>query len=313
MLMGTNFKIKVFSNVKDLTKDKFEKLAQDAFLVIERLENQMSTYRPDSPISKATKYAGVKSVPVTDDIINVLVIAKEVWKKTDGAFDVTFGPLGDVWDVKNRKNPPALDKIKKALDLVDFNNVSFDKEKRMLFLKKKGMKIGLGGLAKGYAAKKAGEVFKRAGYNDFIINAGGDLYVSGQKKMKNDTNKNNKFWTSGIKDPDSSSGFASVFKIMKDGAVVTSGDYERYFDYKGKRYHHVIDTKTGYPSHGVRSVTVFSKDPIVADAYATSFMIMGVPKSLEFVNARDDIACILIDNKGKVHQSKNLFKYIELF
>ena len=172
------------------------------------------------------------------------------------------------------------------------------------------MHIGLGAIAKGFAAKAIGNVFKKHGINNFIINAGGDLYIEGSKKGDSNTED---FWTSGVQDPDKRDNIILKFKVIRSGAVVTSGDYENFFVYNGKKYHHIIDTRTGYPATGMKSVTIFSSDPTYADAFATSFFILGYEKSLKIVEKRNDLAFIMIDENRNILKSPNVEKFVEFF
>ena len=303
MLMGTIFKVKVFADKKKLSKEKFNALALKAFDEVERLELEMSEWDVDSPISKAADNSGIKPVAITDDIANVIDTALDISNESGGAFDLSFKPLGRLWNIKKRKIPPTKNEIEKALAFVNYKNIILDKKNMTLFLKLKGMYVGLGSIAKGYAAGKAGDVLRLAGINDFIINAGGDLFVSGTK--------NGKHWTSGIKNPKGD--FFLKFKIKNNCAVVTSGDYERFFMYKGKKYHHIIDVRTGYPAYGLKSVTVISENPALADAYSTTFFIVGYEKALEIVKKKKGLNFIMVDDKGKILKSPGLKDAIEVF
>ncbi|MCG2725550.1 MAG: FAD:protein FMN transferase [Elusimicrobia bacterium] len=303
MLMGTIFKIKVFADKKKLNKKSFNNLAEKAFDEVSRLEREMSEWRADSPISKAAINAGIKHIAITPDIARVIDMALDISSESGGVFDISFKPLGRLWNIKKRKIPPSKKEIKKALAFVNYKNIVLDKKGMTLFLKKKGMHIGLGGIAKGYAAGRAGDILKLSGIDNFIINAGGDLFVSG--------NKNGEYWTSGIKNPEG--GLFFKFKIKNDCAVVTSGDYERFFVYKGKRYHHIIDVRTGYPAEGLKSVTVISENPALADAYATSFFIMGYEKALEIVKKKKGLNFIMIDSGSNILKSPDIKNAIEVF
>lgn len=311
--MGTIVKIKVFVDKDEILKSDFDRISGEAFKKIAELEKQMSEYKKDSPISLLAKNAGIAKIEVTPDILKVAEIALEISKETDGAFDVTFKPLGWLWNVKKRTTPPRKSEILRAKALVGYKNLLLNKKKRTLFLKKKGMHVGLGGLAKGYAAKKAGEVLKSNGIENFIINAGGDLYVEGKKREGLTEDSKIEYWTSGIRDPSGKPKLVVRFKIINGGAVVTSGDYERFFDYKGVRYHHIIDLRTGYPARGIKSITVISKDPTYADAYATSFFVIGYEESLKIVKKREDVAFVMIDENNKVLKSPNIEKFVEFF
>ena len=303
ILMGTVFKIKVCADNK-ISKKDFNLTANKAFDEISRLEEQMSSYRDNSFVSKINKNAGVKPVKITNEIIEVVDTALEISKLSNGAFDITFGPLGKLWNVKHRQIPPSAKEIEKARRLVNYKNIILNKKSKTLFLSKKTMSIGLGGIAKGYAAKKIGEVLLNAGIENFIVNAGGDLYFEGKKGKK--------LWTSAIKNPDNRQNLLIKFKVKGNTAVVTSGNYERGFIYEGKKYHHIINPKTGYPADGIKSVTVFAKNPTVGDGWATAFFIMGYDASLKITSINPNIAFIMIDDKNRILKSGNVDNFAEI-
>lgn len=303
VLMGTLFKIKVFRGASGLGREDFSAAAEKAFGEVSRLEAEMSEWREDSPVSRAAAGAGRKPVRITPDIAAVVETALAVSAETRGAFDISFKPLGKVWNIKERKAPPGEEEIKKALGLVDYRNVVLDREKLTLFLKKKGMSVGLGGIAKGYAAGRAGEVLKKHGMNDFIVDAGGDLFVSGSK--------GGSLWATGVKNPEG--GLFVKFRVKGGRAVVTSGDYENFFVYKGEKYHHILDPRTGYPARGLKSVTVITENPAYADAYATSFFVLGYEKALELVKHKKGVEFIMIDPAGDILKSPSLETAVELF
>jgi len=304
VLMGTVMKIKAETANPD--EERIHEAFNAAFRKISELESDLSEWRETSPVSEVARKAGVKKVAVPLPVVAVTLTSLDIARVTDGAFDVTFLPLGKLWNVKNRKIPPSSDSIATAMEKVDYRQIELDTLRRTLFLKKTGMKIGFGGIAKGYAARQAGAVLRRHGITNFIINAGGDLYVSGRKKGG--------LWTSGIKNPDAQEERPVVaFRVKKPCGIATSGDYENYFTWKGKRYHHIIDLKTGYPAQGLKSATVFSDDPAKADAYATAFFIMGGKKALQVIRQDPSAAFILIDRENRLHRSPNLANYIEEF
>ncbi len=304
VLMGTVMKIK--AETADPDEVKTREAFNAAFRKISELESDLSEWRETSPVSEVAREAGVKQVTVPVPVVAVTLTSLDIARITEGAFDVTFLPLGKLWNVKSRKIPPSADSIATAMAKVDYRQIELDTLRRTLFLKKAGMKIGFGGIAKGYAAKQAGEVLRRHGITNFIINAGGDLYLSGRKKEG--------LWTSGIKNPDKKEEMPVVaFRVKKPCGIATSGDYENYFTWKGKRYHHIIDPKTGYPAEGLKSATVFSDDPAKADAYATAFFIMGGKKALQVIRQDPSAAFILIDRENRVLRSPNLANYIEEF
>ncbi|NLF25940.1 MAG: FAD:protein FMN transferase, partial [Deltaproteobacteria bacterium] len=223
---------------------------------------------------------------------------------TNGAYDITVRPLGKLWDVRNRKSPPSQEEIETARKLVNYRKLLIDSSNNTIFLRDPGMAFGFGSIAKGYAAKRAGMIFKANGINDFIIDAGGDLYFEGSKGATH--------WVSGIRDPDPPHKVMLPFKLLTSCSVATSGDYERYFEYKGRRYHHIIDPATGYPAFsGLRSVTVFSKDPMLADAYATAFFVMGPERANKLVSKGMDLSFIMVKNDGSLIKSRGLDLFIK--
>jgi len=300
-LMGTIVKIK--GTGKALPRERFDAVSGRAFDEIARLEREMSEWLPDSPISLAARFAGRKAVPVSEEIVTVVDLALSISRRTDGAFDISFKPLGRLWKVESRREPPHEDQIRAALAFVDYRNIVLDRERRTLYLKRPGMAIGLGAIAKGYAAGRAVQVMRQGGIPDAIVDAGGDLYFSGRKGAEG--------WTCGIQDPDRKDAAVLRLRVRKDCAVVTSGDYERFFEFRGKRYHHILDTRTGYPAVGVRSVTVMAADPAVADAYATAFFVLGPERASRIVTEIPGVAFILIDEKGRFWRGGPVSEFVE--
>lgn len=302
IMMGTVMKIKAVSSDR-MTEKEVQEIFDSAFREMSDLESELSEWQPASPVSAVNRLAGSKAVDVPPSVITVTEKALEIASMSQGAFDVTFKPVGRLWDVKNRTVPPPPDSIMAALDLVDYRHIRLDTINATLMLGRSGMEIGFGGIAKGYAAWRAGEVLRENGIENFIINAGGDLYVSGKKAERN--------WTSGIKNPDTgNSKPVTTFDIIAPCGIATSGAYENYFIYKGRHYHHIIDLRTGYPAEGLKSVTVFSTDPAKADAYATAFFVLGAEKALAITRKDPSIACILIDSDDQVTRSDNLANFI---
>jgi len=305
ILMGTVFKIKVAVDENEISKSGLDTLINEAFAKIDSLEQDMSEWIASSPISQVAANSGKQPVKITPDIAELISEALAISRQTNGAFDISFKPLGRLWDVKNRTEPPTDAEIDSAKQYVDFTQIQLDSAKLTLFLKKPGMQIGLGGIAKGYAAKAAGQVLASHGIRNYIVNAGGDLYFAGKKGEKH--------WTSGIKNPENPNEPFSKFEIIKDQGIATSGDYENFFVYNEKRYHHIINPKTGYPSEGYHSVTVFSENPALADAYATAFFLVGYENALKIVEEVPTIAFIMIDNDYDVIKSPNLDQFIREF
>jgi thiamine biosynthesis lipoprotein len=227
----------------------------------------------------------------------VIKKAQEISELTEGGFDITVGPLTELWRKAREKNtPPSIKDVKEKLGLVNFKNIEMDQEGKV-FLKKKGMAIDLGGIAKGYAVDRAFELLKSLGYRNLIINAGGDLRVGGLKIDQP--------WSIGIQNPRESQKLLARISIS-DTAVATSGDYEKFFLYQGKRYHHIFSPKDGFPTDDCQSVTVLCKEGTIADALATAVFVLGREKGYSLCQKLEGVDCIIVDKEGKIIFSPGL-------
>lgn len=287
VLMGTVVEITL------LTKEQVraEKAALRAFQEIRRIEYLMSPWIEKSDVFRLNQSSGRKWVDVSPETLYVIKKSIEISKQSNGSFDITLGPLIKLWQKAREKGyPPSEEEIRKGLELVDFRNILIHPEGKIL-LKKEGMSIDLGGIAKGYAVDRAFEVLKRLGFNNLIINAGGDLKVGGKKFEKP--------WTIGIQDPRDPE--KSIAKIsLTEGTIATSGDYEKYFMYQGKRYHHILNPKNGRPAEGCQSVSVISNEAIFADAMATAIFVLGPEKGYSLCQTTKGMDCLIIDREGKI-------------
>jgi len=244
--------------------------AEIACAELKRIEDLLSKYKATSEISRLNKLGVLTASPET---IYIMKEAKKFWLATAGAFDVTIGPLADIWGFTEKDcRLPDRPEIKQKLRLIGFDKVSIDEVNRMIKFNLPGMKVDLGAIAKGYAVDCAIKKVKEAGIKSCLINAGGDIYCLGDKFGSP--------WNVAVQDPRSKS-FISYLKL-KDQAVATSGDYEQYFLKGKKRYFHIFNPKTGYPADsGVIAVTVIARDCLTADALATSIMVLGKEKGLK--------------------------------
>lgn len=289
-LMGTIFKVKAYG--EGLSRERFAAVSDAAFAEVARIEAEMSEWRPESPISQANLLAGRQAVSLPDETLALIDLALALSRETGGVFDISFKPLGRLWKVETGRTPPDGKAIREARRLVDYRQIELDRSRKTILLRKPGMAIGLGAIAKGYAAGRAAQIMRAQGIGNLIVDAGGDLYFSGTRGGED--------WICGIRDPDGKPDPIIRMRVRKDCAIVTSGDYERYFEYQGKRYHHIIDPRTGAPAEGTRSVTVLAADPAVADAYATAFFILGPAASERIVRRTSGVAYLLIDQAGKI-------------
>jgi thiamine biosynthesis lipoprotein len=256
--------------------------------VFERVDEQMSEWKKDSPLTNVNVQAGKSPVLCPIEVCSAIELALSIAKQTDGAFDPTWAALWELWDFKVTSLPEAT-LISSRLHLVNWKLVVI--EQNTIYLPKVGMAIGLGGIAKGIALNHARDALVHAGITDFMIVAGGQVLAQGATRRI------------GIRKPDGiSSEFIGVVEIT-NACVSTSGDYERYFEVDGVRYHHIIDPRTGFPARGVRSVTVVAKDAAVADALSTALFVLGVETGLEFVECTERVEALFIDRNSRVHKS----------
>lgn len=302
-LMGTTVSLNVYVG-PDGDAAKAGTAMQDALAEMARIEDLMSEWRPGSELSKLNASAGGKPLPVTPELLEVLTVASRIHAETKGTFDVTFHGVGHLWSFKPGSTPPSAADIATALPLVDGGAVELDASANTVRLPRDGMKIGLGAIAKGYAVDRASSLLRDRGFANHVVEAGGDTYASGSK---GDTP-----WRVGVKDPEGT-GSLGVLSI-RERAVVTSGDYMRFFEHEGRRYAHIIDPTTGWPieqAKSPKSVTLLAKDATQADAYCTAVTVMGTEAGLAFVEAREDLDAVIIARDGTVHVSEGLAEMYE--
>tara|TARA_R110002124_G_scaffold231181_1_gene396412 strand:- start:2587 stop:3567 length:981 start_codon:yes stop_codon:yes gene_type:complete len=294
-LMGSRFDITVVAEDSITAKNYIESGIEE----IDRIEKLISSWDENSQTSEINKYAGIKPVKVEAELFNLIERAMMISKLTDGAFDITYASMDKIWkfDGSMRKMPSEED-IRASVTKVGYNNILLDKEKLTVFLKIKGMKIGFGAIGKGYAADMAKKLLLAKGVTSGIINASGDMNSWGKQVDGNE-------WKVAITNPLNKNKVFALLPIS-NGAVVTSGDYEKYVEFNGKRYSHIIDPRTGYPSTGIISVTVFAPKAELADALATSVFVMGKEAGLDRINQLPNIECIIIDDKGNISKSNNI-------
>jgi thiamine biosynthesis lipoprotein len=273
------------------------KAVLQAFQEIKRIETLMSPWLDSSDVIRINRSAGEGWAKVSPETMEVIKKAQEISELSEGSFDITVGPLTQLWRMAREKGiPPSTKDVKEKLDLVNFRDVSIHREGKV-FLKKKGMAVDLGGIAKGYAVDRAFELLRSLGYKNLIVNAGGDLRVGGTK--------NNQPWSIGIQDPRVSQKIMAKV-LVSDTAVATSGDYEKFFIHQDKRYHHIFNPKDGFPTEGCQSVTVVCKDGITADALATAVFVLGPEKGYALCQRLEGVECLIVDKEGRIIFSPGL-------
>lgn len=295
--MGCSFDITVVAN----SKEEGEKHLQTAIGEIERIEKIISSWDKNSETSKVNKNAGIQPVKVSKELFELIERSLSVSKLTSGAFDISYASMDKIWKFDGSMTQmPSATTITESIAKVGYQKIILNREKQTVFLLEKGMKIGFGGIGKGYAADKAKTLLQSAGVQGGIINASGDLNAWGKQY-------NGKDWLVAITNPLNKKKVFSWLPV-NNGAVVTSGNYEKFVTLNNKKYTHIIDPRSGYPSYGVKSVTVFTKNAELADALATSLFVMGIDVGLNFINQLKGVECIFIDEGNQLHYSKNIEK-----
>jgi thiamine biosynthesis lipoprotein len=291
-LMGTT--VETTARSTDINYCKKALLA--AYEEMQRIENLLSCYKDSSEISAVNRAAGISPVKVSYETLEMLKRAKAYCKKYNGVFDVTIGPLSDLWGFSEDKEIvlPEEKTIKKLAKLVNYNDMDINENDSTVFLRKKDMSIDLGGIAKGYAIDRGSSVLKDMGITNFILNAGGDIYVSGTKDKET-------LWKVGIKHPRNTNDLIAEFDL-KDYAVATSGDYERFKIINGKRYHHILDPATGYPGTFSESSTILAPTAEEADATATYVFLLGWEKVLNDKNINYPL--LIVSSDGTIHYNQ---------
>jgi thiamine biosynthesis lipoprotein len=268
---------------------------------IRRIETLMTTWRPDSELSRVNAAAAKEPVQVsqeTFDIVKESVHASEI---SEGAFDITFESLHGLWkfDEDLDPHPPSDAQIRAKLPLVGYRHIHLDGAARTVYLDQVGTRISLGGIAKGYAVDRAAKVLRDAGLVSFYVQAGGDLYAAGTKPDGTP-------WSAGIRDPRGPEAQYFAVIALLDHAFSTAGDYERSYVIDGKRYHHIIDPKTGKPATASRSVTIYAPTALLADEIDDAVFILGPDKGMKLVDSIDGVGAVIVDAKNGVHVSKRL-------
>jgi FAD:protein FMN transferase len=295
-LMGNRFEISVVSDNEVWANECIDEAIEE----IQRIEKLFTTFDEDSQTNRINANAGIAPIKVDKEVFDLIERSKRISDITQGAFDISYGSIDkSLWNFdKNMTALPDEATAKQLVRLINYRNVILNKENCTVFLKEKGMRIGFGGIGKGYAAERAKYILQQKGVESGIVNAAGDLTVWGHQP-------NGNAWTIGIVDPDTAHQPFSSLNIT-NMAVATSGNYEKFVMIGGKKYSHTIDPKTGYPVSGIKSVTIISPNAEIADAMATPVMVMGIKVGLDMINQMKNIACIIIDDHNNIYTSNNI-------
>ncbi|QSW88727.1 FAD:protein FMN transferase [Flavobacterium endoglycinae] len=297
LLMGGRFDISI------VDKDSLSAVQNIDSVIAEitRIENLISDWKPDSQVSKVNQNAGIQPVKVDREVFQLTQRAIKLSEITNGGFDISFAAMDKIWKFDGSMTEmPSAEAIKKSVEKVGYQNIILDSVQSIIFLKLKGMKIGFGALGEGYATDKCRAMMIEKGVQAGIINGSGDMSTWGKQP-------NGKDWKIGITNPFHPEKLLTAIPL-KEGAVTTSGSYEKFVVFNGKRYSHIINPATGYPATGLCSVTVFGPNAETANGLSTSIMVLGQKEGLLLLQKFRDYSCIMITDKGKIIKSKN-FSY----
>ncbi len=272
--------------------------AIDAVLAeMRHIDDSMSTYKPTSEVSQVNDKAANGPMHISKELFDLLTTAKEYSVITDGAFDITYASVGYLYDFRKHQRPDE-EQIAKALPAIDYRHVILDPKNQTVYFSQKGVRIDLGGIAKGYSVDRGIDVLKSLGYTRAYVGAGGDSRIIGDRFGKP--------WVVGIRDPRKGEGNVIARIPLIDAAISTSGDYERFFEEKGVRYHHIIDPHTGHSASKVRSATVIGPYATRTDGLSKTAFVLGPEKAMEIYNRLDDIDAIIVKLDGTVVYSKGM-------
>ncbi|WP_291285711.1 FAD:protein FMN transferase [Flavobacterium sp.] len=294
LLMGGRFDISIVANDSLTAEQNIDAVIAE----ITRIENLISDWKPDSQVSQVNQNAGIRPVKVDREVFELTQRAIQFSEATRGGFDVSFAAMDRIWKFDGSMTEmPSPEAIKKSVEKVGYKNIILDSVQSTIFLKLKGMKIGFGALGEGYATDKCRNMMLEKGIKAGIVNGSGDMTAWGRQP-------NGKDWNIGMTNPFHPDTLFAVVPL-NNGAVTTSGSYEKFVVFDGKRYSHIINPATGYPATGLCSVSVFGPNAETANGLSTSLMVLGQKEGLLLLKKYPDYSCVMITDNGKLVKSKN--------
>jgi thiamine biosynthesis lipoprotein len=291
-IMGTAILAEVWSSDADQAQKGIAAVMQE----MRRIDELMSPYKEDSELSLVNREAADHPVKISRELFNLIERSLYFSRISHGAFDITFSSVGYMYDYREGIAPTEAE-IKQALPGINYRHLILDRNASTIRFARKGMRIDLGGIAKGFAVDNSIAILSKMGFHQALVTAGGDSRILGDK--------NGKPWMTGIRDP-RKKGESVVVIPLSDAAISTSGDYERYFMRDGVRYHHILNPKTGKSVHDTRSATVIGPDATTTDALSTTLFVLGWEKAMQLLKTLPGIDAVIIDSSGKLHYSSGL-------
>jgi thiamine biosynthesis lipoprotein len=291
-LMGTRVSVELWAD--DVARG--QELVAEVMREYHRIDDSMSTYKPHSEISRVNAAAHKAPMVISDELFRLVERSLELSVASGGAFDITYDSVGYLYDFRAHQRPTDSE-IAERLSAVDYRHVVLDRQRRTIFFETEGVRINLGGIAKGYVVERAAGMLRAKGVEHALLNAGGDTRVIGDRRGQP--------WVVGIRHPRVADEVVTRLPLV-DEAISTSGDYERYFEENGRRYHHIINPATGRPTEGILTVTVIGPDGTLTDGLDTAIFVLGAEKGLALIEAYPEYETIIVDAMGKVSYSKGL-------
>ncbi|MBX3331328.1 MAG: FAD:protein FMN transferase [Nitrospira sp.] len=294
MHMGTLVTVTAVASDKNVS----DRAIQAAFDEVKRLEQLLSTWRSDSELSLVNAEAGRRPVQVSRETLQLVIRSLEIAELTHGGFNIALGPAVEAWSVTERQHIPEKEELRRLKPLVDWKSIQVDSERRTIYLPHKGMRIDVGGIGKGYAADRAVEKMKQAGAMGGVVALSGDIKTFGVVPER-------RGFPVGIRHPRQEGALIAMIDLT-DEAISTAGDYERFFERDGVRYHHILDPQTLQPARACQSVTVIAKEGMVADGLDTGIFVLGPEGGMALVERLPEVEAIIIDGEGKMIVSSGL-------
>lgn len=291
-LMGTRVSVELWHDDPAAGRELVETVLDE----YRRIDREMSTYRADSPISLVNAEAASRPVPVGRELLDLVGRALELSVASDGAFDITYDSVGYLYDFRAKQHPTEVE-IEARLDAVDYRHVVIDRTASTIRFSHPGVRINLGGIAKGHAVERGAAILREHGVRHAVLNAGGDTRVVGDRRGQP--------WIVGIRHPRLEGEIVTRLPLV-DEAVSTSGDYERFFDEDGRRYHHILNPATGEPTEGILSVTVIGPDATMTDGLSTTLFVLGVDAGLELIERFPGYEAVIVSADGTLSYSSGL-------
>lgn len=291
-IMGTRVAVELWADDPGLAARAMEAVIAE----MRRTDELMSTYKPESQLSRVNAEAHERPVEVDPEIVDIVAKSFEFSRLSDGAFDVTYASVGYLYDYRAHARPTA-EQVAAALPGVDYRQVQVDRDRNTIRFLRKGVRVDLGGIAKGRAVDRGIEILRTLGIEHAMVNAGGDTRLLGDRRGKP--------WIVGIRDPRNEGRMVTRLPL-EDEAISTSGDYERYFEEDGVRYHHILVPGTGQSAREVRSATVIGADATLTDALSTTVFVLGVERGMALVSRLPGVEAVVVDKDGRIFYSDGL-------